>query len=78
MLEAALFMDNNELRTMIASSRSSAGKSPAAILAEFDAAAAGFHANARERFGPRGADGRGGMRMPGGLEPSTAACNAGP
>ena len=54
LLEAAMFMDNNELRTMIAAARSSAGKASAAILAEFDAAAAAFRAAAGERFGSHG------------------------
>ena len=53
LLEAAMFMDNNELCTMIGAARSSPGMSAAAIVAEFDAAAARFHENARERFGPR-------------------------
>ena len=47
LLEAALFMDNNELRTMIAAAQSSSGKASAAIVAEFDAAAAAFRARPR-------------------------------
>ena len=51
LLEAARFMDDNECLTMIAAARSSAGKSSAQILAEFDAAAARFGENVAKRFG---------------------------
>jgi regulator of RNase E activity RraA len=54
LLEAARFMDQNECRTMIAAARDAAGKSVAATLAEFDAAAARFGANAAGEFGRKG------------------------
>ena len=54
LLEAARFMDDNECQTMIAAGRATSGKSAEAILAEFDAAAAQFSANAAGHFAPAG------------------------
>lgn len=56
LLEAGRFMDDNECRTMIAAARFSQGKSAEQICADFDAAAAQFARNARERFRRNGED----------------------
>ena len=53
LLEAALFMDANECRTVIAAARDSTGLGTEAILAAQSAAAARFSAAARERYGRR-------------------------
>ena len=54
LLEASVFMDQNECNTVIAAARSASGKSIEAILASFDAAGEAFGKAARERFGKKG------------------------
>ncbi len=54
LLDAAIFMDNNECNTMIASARSAAGKSKEQILADFNNACADFGNAAIEKFGKKG------------------------
>ena len=54
LLAAAIFMDTNECGTLIPAARSAAGKPTDQVLAEIDAAAAGFTAAARRRFGGDG------------------------
>ena len=54
LLEAAVFMDANEHKTVIASARNSAGKTDEEILRDFDAAAGKFGRSAREKFGKKG------------------------
>jgi len=53
-LEASRFMDSNECNTVIPAARSSAGKSSAEILSEFNKAAATFNKAAVSKFGKRG------------------------
>lgn len=54
LLEASIFMDQNECNTVIAAARSASGKSTEAILASLDAAGEAFGKAARERFGKKG------------------------
>ncbi|MFZ4733009.1 MAG: RraA family protein, partial [Pirellulales bacterium] len=53
-LEAALFMDANECRTVIPAARDSAGQDTEAILAALSDASGRFATAARTRFGRRG------------------------
>ena len=54
LLEAARFMDANECQTMISSARESAGRSLPEVCDAFDAAAAQFGRNTREKFSRKG------------------------
>lgn len=54
LLEASLFMDNNECETVIAAARSCAGLSRDAALERINRAAAAFGAATREKFGAEG------------------------
>ena len=54
LLEAARFMDSNECKTMIASARSSWGKSVHQILTDFDEASKRFGKATKEKFDNRG------------------------
>ncbi len=54
LLEAAVFMDNNELDTVIAAGRGAAGRSHEEVLAALEDAAKRFGAAAEKRFGRRG------------------------
>jgi len=54
LLEAARFMDDNELRTMIPAARETSGKTTVQILKELDAASEQFGRNVKEQFGRRG------------------------
>jgi 4-hydroxy-4-methyl-2-oxoglutarate aldolase len=54
LLEAALFMDDNECNTMISAARTTTGLSADDILARFEAAARDFGNAARRRFGRTG------------------------
>ena len=54
LLDAAIFMDNNECNTMIAAARSASGKSKEAILADFNKACADFGKAAEQKFGKKG------------------------
>ena len=51
LLEAAIFMDNNECNTIIAAARSAAGKSSEQILKELNDASAEFGKAVKEKFG---------------------------
>ncbi len=51
LLEAAIFMDNNECNTIIAAARSAAGKSSERILKELNDASAEFGRAVKEKFG---------------------------
>lgn len=53
LLEAAIFMDNNECNTIIAAARSAAGKSSEQILKELDDASAKFGKAVKDRFGSK-------------------------
>ncbi len=53
-LEAALFMDSNECKTVIQAARSSSGRSTAEILSGFNEAAASFKNSAISKFGKKG------------------------
>jgi 4-hydroxy-4-methyl-2-oxoglutarate aldolase len=50
LLDAAIFMDNNECNTIIAAARSAAGKSSEQILKEFNDASAEFGKAVKEKF----------------------------
>ena len=52
-LEASIFMDNNECNTIIAAARSAAGKSSEQILKELDDASAKFGKTVKDRFGSK-------------------------
>jgi regulator of RNase E activity RraA len=54
LLEAALFMDQNECNTTIAAARSSAGKTMENVVESLEAASAEFRRAAGEQFGRRG------------------------
>ncbi len=54
LLDAAIFMDNNECNTIIAAARSTAGKSTEQILKELNEASTRFGKAAKERFGNKG------------------------
>jgi regulator of RNase E activity RraA len=54
LLEATVFMDQNECDTLIGSAVDSAGRSPAEVLAALDQATAAFSAAASQRFGAKG------------------------
>lgn len=54
LLEAALFMDNNECNTVIAAARNATGKSTDQILMELNEASAEFKKAAKEKFGRKG------------------------
>ena len=54
LLEAAIFMDNNECQTVIAAARSTAGKTTPEILHGLNTAAQQFSDNARQHFGKQG------------------------
>lgn len=54
LLEAALFMDSNECRTVIEAARSATGQSMEEILERIDLAASRFSKAARQKFGIRG------------------------
>ena len=54
LLEAALFMDENECNTLIGAARAAAGKPTEQILAEMDAAQEAFAQATRKRFGNKG------------------------
>ena len=54
LIEAAVFMDTNECRTVIDAARFTFGKTPEQILGSIDAAGAMFGKNAKEKFGARG------------------------
>jgi regulator of RNase E activity RraA len=54
LLEAAIFMDQNECDTMIQVARSSSGKSASEILAGFNEAVKNFGKAARDKFGKNG------------------------
>lgn len=54
LLEAALFMDNNECNTVIAAARNAAGKWTDQILKDLNEASARFGKAAKERFGEKG------------------------
>jgi len=54
LLDAAIFMDSNELNHVIQAARETAGKSTSEILRDLDQSAAAFSAAAREKFGKRG------------------------
>jgi len=54
LLEAARFMDANECRTVIAAARDTAGRSPAEILAQLEAAGKAFAQNAHAQFKRQG------------------------
>jgi len=54
LLDAAIFMDNNECNTIIAAARSAAGKSTAQILKELNDASGEFGKAAKEKFGNKG------------------------
>ena len=50
LLDAAIFMDNNELATVIPATRNAVGLSTDEIIARLDAASAQFGANVKEKF----------------------------
>lgn len=54
LLEAAIFMDNNECNTIIAAARNASGKSTANILKSLNDASAEFQRAAKEKFGNKG------------------------
>lgn len=54
LLEAVLFMDTNECKTVIAAARESAGKPSAEVLQALQAAGKAFSQNALDKFGRRG------------------------
>jgi len=54
LLEAAVFMDNNECNTIIAAARSAAGKPTEQIINELNEASARFGQAAKEKFGNKG------------------------
>lgn len=54
LLEAAIFMDNNECNTIIAAARSASGKSTSDILKSINNASAEFKQAAKEKFGTKG------------------------
>ncbi|MFK7803995.1 MAG: RraA family protein [Anaerolineae bacterium] len=54
LLDASVFMDQNECNTVIPASREAFGKSAEQILAELGAAGKAFGAAAKERFGNKG------------------------
>jgi regulator of RNase E activity RraA len=54
LLEAARFMDTNECQTLIAASRSAAGKSNEEILGTLADAASRFGENVKNKFGGQG------------------------
>jgi hypothetical protein len=51
LLEAAIFMDNNECNTIIAAARNASGKSSEQILKELNDASAEFSRAVKDRFG---------------------------
>jgi regulator of RNase E activity RraA len=53
LLDAAIFMDQNECETMIQSARNSWGKSVATVLSEFNEAVKAFGKAARTKFGTK-------------------------
>jgi 4-hydroxy-4-methyl-2-oxoglutarate aldolase len=54
LLDAAIFMDNNELNTVIAAGRESAGSSSDEVVAALEDAAKRFNAAVEKKFGRRG------------------------
>jgi regulator of RNase E activity RraA len=54
LLDAAIFMDNNECNTVIAAARNASGKSTAELLNEINKASAFFGLAAKEKFGNKG------------------------
>ena len=54
LLEASIFMDNNECNTIIAAARSASGKSTEQILKELNEASVRFGKAAKEKFGEKG------------------------
>ena len=54
LLEAALFMDNNECNTVIAAARNAAGKPVSQVLDELNEAGTKFNIAAKEKFGNKG------------------------
>ncbi len=54
LLEAAIFMDNNECDTVIEAARDSGGKSPQKILAQLNLASEKFRQNTQNKYGTRG------------------------
>jgi len=54
LLDAALFMDSNECKTMIQAARSSWGKNVVTVLSEFNEAVKAFGKAANEKFGKKG------------------------
>lgn len=54
LLEAALFMDNNECETVISAARNAAGKTMEQILTNLNEASARFGKAAKEKFGKKG------------------------
>jgi regulator of RNase E activity RraA len=54
LLDAAIFMDNNECNTIIAAARSASGKSTAQILKALNDASAEFGKAAMDKFGNKG------------------------
>lgn len=53
LLDAAIFMDNNECNTIIATARSSSGKSKEEILKELNEASKRFHDAVKRKFGSK-------------------------
>ncbi len=54
LLEAAIFMDNNECNTIIAAARNASGKSTTEILKDINEASANFKQAALKKFGIKG------------------------
>ncbi len=54
LLEAAIFMDNNECNTIIAAARNAVGKSTTEILKSLNEASVEFKRAAKEKFGSKG------------------------
>ncbi len=54
LLDASIFMDNNECNTIIAAARSAAGKPSDQILKELNEASAQFGKAAKDKFGSKG------------------------
>jgi len=54
LLEAAIFMDNNECNTLISTARNSSGKSKEQIVADLKKAGEEFGAAVKEKFGRKG------------------------
>jgi regulator of RNase E activity RraA len=54
LLDASVFMDNNECNTIIAAARNSSGKSTEIILKELNEASLQFGKAVKDKFGERG------------------------